>query len=140
MPCWHSQISEAASASEMRSPIRPSASSIAAVFSSSRSESMVDIIPLPFDSALTIVSHTDAPHPLSLLRARHERPRRGCTAGCGQQFPPSDAGYHTPLSCDKGNDTTPQGCSLHVVLREPPCGGIFAEARTAMLGRAAIFG
>jgi len=58
---------------------------------------MVDIIPLPFDGALTIVSHTDAPHPLSLLRARHERPRRGCTAECGQQFPPSDADCHTPL-------------------------------------------
>jgi hypothetical protein len=30
--------------------------------------------------------HADAPHRLSLLRARRERPGRRCSAECGQQF------------------------------------------------------
>src|SRR5262249_13384756 len=42
-----------------------------------------------------------------------------------------------PREVPKRNDTTPPARSLHVVLREPRCGGVFAEARVAMLGRAA---
>src|SRR5262249_7512231 len=50
-----------------------------------------------------------------LLRACRERPCRRA-AECGQQFPPSDGGCHTPLPCEvrKGNDTTPRACSLAV--------------------------
>src|SRR5262249_24703002 len=42
-----------------------------------------------------------------------------------------------PHEVRKRNDTAPSACGLHVVLRQPPCGGVFAEARAAMLGRAA---
>src|SRR5262249_6401717 len=40
--------------------------------------------------------HADAPHPLGLLPARRDRPRRRA-AEYGQQFPPSDGHCHTPL-------------------------------------------
>ena len=41
-----------------------------------------------------------------------------------------------PREVRKGNDTTSRACSLHVALREPPYGGVFAEVRATMLGRA----
>jgi hypothetical protein len=41
---------------------------------------MVDIFSLPFDGALTIVSHTDEPHPNSLLRQSCDRPRLSTAA------------------------------------------------------------
>ena len=47
----------------------------------------------------SLKEHSDAPHPLGLLRPRRERPR--CRAAeCGQQFPPSDGDCHTPLPCE----------------------------------------
>ena len=53
--------------------------------------------------------HADAPHPLGLLRARRERPRRRRAAECDQQFSSSDGDCHTPLPREvrKGKDTTP---------------------------------
>src|SRR5215472_506374 len=62
-----------------------------------------------------IREHADAPRAFELLRPRRERPRR-CAAECGQQFPPSDGDYHTPLPCEvrKWNDSTPRARSLHV--------------------------
>src|SRR5262249_39371493 len=72
---------------------------------------------LSFQVVLGIAhQHPDAPHPLALLRARRERPRRRRAAACDQQFPPSDGDCHTPLPWEvrKGNDTTPRGCSLAV--------------------------
>ena len=42
----------------------------------------------------------EAAHPLALLRARRQRPRRRRAAECGQQFPPSDADCHLPLPCE----------------------------------------
>src|SRR5262249_31887695 len=52
--------------------------------------------------------HADPPHPLALLRARRERPRRRAAEG-DQQFPPSDGDCHTPLPHEvlKRKDTTP---------------------------------
>src|SRR5262249_57778761 len=66
--------------------------------------------------------HADASHPLALLRAHRERPRRRRAAECGQQFPPSDGDCHTPLPREvrRGKNTTPRARCLHVVLREPP--------------------
>src|SRR5262245_57807304 len=45
---------------------------------------------------------------LRLLRARRERPPSNRAAERGQQFPPSDGDFHTPLPCEvrKGKNTT----------------------------------
>jgi hypothetical protein len=39
--------------------------------------------------------HADPAHPISLLRARHDRPRC-CTAECSNKFPPCDVDCHLP--------------------------------------------
>src|SRR5262245_24425979 len=44
-----------------------------------------------------------------------------------------------PHEVRKRNDTAPSACGLHVVLRQPPCGGVFAEARAAMLGAPPVY-
>jgi hypothetical protein len=60
-----------------------------------------------------------------LLRTRCERPHRHRTAKCGQQFPPSDGDWHTPLfvrGCLK--NTIPRRVHAVSTFKEELLGGL----------------